>query len=688
MSALYDSALSYLRIAIGKPNAQFQPDQWEAIEALVAQRSQLLVVQRTGWGKSMVYFLATRLLRDQGLGPTLLVSPLLALMRNQLEAANRIGLAAVKIDSTNLELWESVKAQLYRNQADILLISPERLSNESFRNDVLARITPGLFVVDEAHCISDWGHDFRPDYRRITRVLQSLPSNVPVLATTATANNRVVADVNTQLGARLQTVRGSLVRDSLQLQAITLPHQASRLAWLAEQVPRLPGSGIIYARTQRDVGLVTRWLTSQGISAAGYHGGTGDDRESLEQQLLNNQLKVLVATSALGMGFDKPDLRFVIHYQRPGSVVDYYQQVGRAGRDGSPSFGIMLSGREDDDITNYFISAAFPPTEHVEQILAAIDDSEDGLSVPGLEKEINLSKGQIDKVIKLLDVLYPSPIDKQGTKYHRTAAPWQPNTKLEAELTALRKAEQAQILDYTAGSQCLMSFLRDALDDPNTSPCGKCAVCVGHPILPIQPSEAMVLTAVHFLRNSNLPIAPRKQFAPGSRIHLSHQAEEGKALSVYKDAGWGSLVHNGKYITKRFDDTLVEAAAEMYLTRWHPAPAPMWVTAVPSLNRPTLVPDFAERLAARLGLPFVNAIRKVQDNGEQKKQQNNHHRVQNLNAAFAVTLPPAYAGKPVLLVDDMVDSNWTFTVLAVLLRQNGTGPVFPLALAKTSTHDD
>lgn len=687
MSQLHNSALAYLRAALRKPNAQFQDGQWEAIEALVQDRGQLLVVQRTGWGKSMVYFLATRLLRDQQIGPTLLISPLLALMRNQLEAAHRIGLQALKIDSTNPNDWAAIKAQLVRNEADILLISPERLSNEGFRTDVLSRINIGLFVVDEAHCISDWGHDFRPDYRRITRVLQLLPGNVPVLATTATANDRVVEDVAVQLGGRLKILRGSLIRESLSLQVISLPHQAARLAWLAEQIPQLPGSGIIYARTVRDVKTVTRWLVERGIAAAAYH-SAGSDREALEQQLLSNEIKVLVATSALGMGFDKPDLRFVIHYQRTGSVVEYYQQVGRAGRDGVTSYGIMLSGREDDDITNYFINAAFPPVAHTELILNALDEAEEGLSLADIERQINLSRTQINKVVKLLDVLYPSPIDKQGSKYYRTAIDWQPDTKLEQELTAIRRAEQQQMRDYALGTQCLMSFLRGALDDPGAGPCGKCSVCLGAPLLPVTPTAALTQTAVAFLKNSFLPIDPRKQWPDYRRIPPIHQAEVGKTLSVYGDAGWGNLVKAGKYQTGRFSDELVEAAADMIRRQWNPAPFPTWVTAVPSLNRPTLVPNFAERLAARLSLPFVPAVSKLLANAEQKHQQNSFYRQQNLNGAFGVNLPSEYHGQPVLLVDDVVDSRWTFAMLAFQLRSSGSGPVFPLALAQATNDDD
>lgn len=402
---IQEKALLLLRQALNNSTADFRAGQWEAIAELIDKRSRLLVVQRTGWGKSIVYFLATRLLRDQGAGCTLLISPLLALMRNQISAAQRIGVKAQTINSSNPEEWEFVKSQLLAGEIDILLISPERLANEEFRQNILLPISQriGLFVVDEAHCISDWGHDFRPDYRRIVRILQGLPKNIPVLATTATANNRVVDDIIAQIGSNLRVVRGDLTRKSLYLQNIILSSPAARMAWLSQYLPNLPGSGIIYTLTVKDADRVANWLKIQGINAKAYHSNLDNDaRVALEDELLHNEIKALVATTALGMGFDKPDLGFVIHYQRPGSVVHYYQQVGRAGRAVDKAYGILLSGDEDDEITNYFINTAFPPQIHTEQVLNVLNQAKDGCSVAQLEQELNISRGQIDKVLKLL----------------------------------------------------------------------------------------------------------------------------------------------------------------------------------------------------------------------------------------------------------------------------------------------
>lgn len=686
-------ALSLLRQALNNPTAQFRDGQWEAIASIILARSRLLVVQRTGWGKSIVYFLATRLLRNSGAGSTLLISPLLALMRNQIVAAERININAATINSSNPEEWEQINTQLQGGIIDILLISPERLANENFRQTILLPISQriGLFVVDEAHCISDWGHDFRPDYRRIVRVLQALPQTIPALATTATANNRVVNDIITQLGVNLLVSRGTLTRKSLQLQTIKLPSPAARMAWLAEQLPNLSGSGIIYALTIKDTERVAHWLNQQGIQAQAYHGAlTNEQRLTLEDQLLNNEIKALVATTALGMGFDKPDLGFVIHYQRPGSVVHYYQQVGRAGRAVEQAYGILLSGDEDQEITDYFIQTAFPPEAHVQDVLKALEQAEDGLSVPQIEQHLNLSNGQINKVLKLLSLESPAPVTKQGSKWYATPVFYQPDTDKIKRLTQIRRQEQTRMLDYMNSRECLMTFLARELDDPQPTPCGKCAVCLGRPLLPETYSLDRVNQAIQYLRRSDQIIEPRKQWASkalpsygfSGKIRDNLRAEPGRALSLWGDAGWGELVKQGKYDNHDFDDALVQGAFEM-IRRWHPQPFPTWVTCVPSLHHPQLVPNFAQRLANQLQLPFQPIVQKVRQTQPQKQMGNSYQQAHNLDGVFDVSPWQGMKGA-VFLIDDMVDSRWTFTVIAALLRQAGSGSVFPLALALNS----
>lgn len=689
-----ERALEHLRQAVGDPRAQFRPGQWQAIKALVQDRERLLVVERTGWGKSLVYFIATRLLRDHGAGCALLISPLLALMRNQIVAAERIGVRAQTINSTNRQDWPAVEAALQAGQIDILLVSPERLANEQFMTRSLlpmaARV--GLFVVDEAHCISDWGHDFRPDYRRIVRILRSLPRNLPVLATTATANDRVVNDVSAQLGPRLTVIRGPLVRESLRLENLRIPAQAARLAWLVDRVPSFVGSGIIYTLTVRDADNVATWLQRCGINALAYHAGlTNEERLQLEAMLLANQVKALVATVALGMGFDKPDLGFVVHFQRPGSVVHYYQQVGRAGRAIEQAHGVLMSGAEDDEVADYFIRTAFPSAEEVSAVLRALEAAPGPLKAVDLQRAVNIRPAKLAKALKFLEVESPSPIAHEGTAYVRTPVVWTMPTERIEHITELRRQEQVRMNAYIETGVCLMQFLAEELNDAQAARCGKCANCTGERLGADCPAE-LAQEAGRFLEHLSLPIEPRKQWPSGAtferergRIAAELRAEEGRALCKWGDAGYADLVREGKR-DGHFADRLVEAVAELIQRRWHPAPVPEWITCVPSRRHRTLVPDLARRLAARLGLPFIEPIRKVLDTESQKTRQNSFQQVKNLENAFDVDAR-SIRPTPVLLVDDMVDSRWTFTVLACKLRSAGSGPVFPVALADSSADD-
>ncbi|MEK6299960.1 MAG: RecQ family ATP-dependent DNA helicase [Acidobacteriota bacterium] len=689
-SNLLVRAQELLRTMLG-PEAQFREGQWQAIDAIVTRRRRVLVVQRTGWGKSLVYFLSTKLLREQGSGPTILVSPLLSLMRNQIEAASRIGVRAYTINSSNRAEWDAAEAALAADSCDILLISPERLANERFMRSVLPGVSgrAGLFVVDEVHCISDWGHDFRPDYRRIVRVVQSLPEGMPVLGTTATANDRVVADVQQQLGPELVVLRGPLARTSLRLQNIVLSSQAERLAWLAENIGKFKGSGVIYCLTVADVERVTNWLKSQGVNAEAYH--AGDDakvnREALEKALLNNEVKALVATVALGMGFDKPDLAFVIHFQRPGSVVAYYQQVGRAGRAVDRAYGILLSGSEDDDIQDYFIDSAFPPPETMTSILAALAAT-DGLSINELLATVNVSRSMADRALKLMEI--DGAVETRFEKkvvYYRTSKQWEPDIDRTNRITGLRRAELKQMQTYVAHRGCLMEFLGRALDDPESTACGVCANCQGKGFR-ADASNELVKEAAEFLGRVEIVLEPKKRWpqdmvlSETSVIPAELRNEPGRSLCYYGDAGWGRLVREGKYERGHFDDQLVDASASLIRERWSPDPFPEWVTAIPSRRHPGLVYDFASRLANSLGIRFVTALVRTSEAPEQKLMANSSMQARNV-AGTLDTIEQIPAGT-VLLIDDIVDSGWTLTLAGWLLRKKGSGVVYPFTLARAT----
>ena len=685
-------ALELLRIGSGRADATFRDGQEDAIRHIVEGKGRLLVVQKTGWGKSFVYFIATKLLREAGAGPALLISPLLALMRNQIAAAERMGVRAATINSDNQEEWKSVEAKLRRNEVDILLIAPEKLGNDWFNTEVLAGIAGqiSLMVIDEAHCISDWGHDFRPHYRLLERIARTLPANLRLLATTATANDRVMEDLVAVLGPNMKVLRGDLNRSSLTLQTMRLPSQAVRLAWIAQQLSSLPGHGIIYTLTIRDANQLADWLKAQGFAVEAYTGKTGDRREELEQALQENKVKALVATTALGMGYDKPDLAFVIHFQMPGSVVAYYQQVGRAGRALESAYGVLLSGDEEEGITDWFIRSAFPTRQEVDDVLGALNEAPEGLSIPDLMTCVNMSKGRIEKTITALSLESPAPIAKQGTKWQLTAAELGYEFWARAErLTKLRRAELQQMQEYVSrpfGQH--MGFLIDALDGDSST--------VSPPSLPPLSEDVdqlLVREAEEFLCRTSLPIEPRKKWPVGGMpqygIHtastIPYQAQPGKALCVWGDAGWGGLVRQGKYHDGHFSDDLVAACVKM-IQEWNPQPSPTWVTCVPSLRHPELVPNFAQRLAAALGLPFHMVIAKTDARPEQKTMANSTQQARNIDGSLSLNGQPIPPG-PVLLVDDMVDSRWTLTVAAWLLRKSGSGAVWPMALSQTG-HDE
>lgn len=705
MNTTESRALELLRTCLDKPEATFHEHQWEAISTLVEKRSRLLVVQRTGWGKSAVYFIATKLMRDQGYGPTIIISPLLALMRNQIESAAGYGVRLGTINSSNTDAQnDHTRDGVVAGDLDAIIISPEQLSKPSFNEEVLQPISDriGLFVIDEAHCISDWGHDFRPDYKRIVNILPFLPVNMPVLATTATANQRVMDDVCQQLGDDIQVFRGELTRESLHLQTIDFPRRSHRLAWLAETLPKLDGTGIIYTATIRDAEQVAAWLQSQNIDVYAYYGSlkgmsSADStarRMQLEAALLENSVKALVATSALGMGYDKHDLAFVIHYQSPGSVVSYYQQVGRAGRGIPKALGILLSGNEDDDIQQYFIQQAFPKKLLVEEILAALEASDEGMKKSELLRCVNGTNKKVDAALKFLTAESPAPVivaQQRPIRYARTPNPYQLPHEAIARLSEIKEAEWGVMQRYVHDDSCLMQFLSSELDDPHAAPCGKCASCDPEHALPATFSHEMGHAAAGFLENVFIEIEPRKVVdtadfsTDGFPRMLGSEGllcETGRALCQWGEAGWGEIAKAGKEAGS-FAPGLAGAAAKLITRRWHPDPFPAWVTYVPSHRHPELVANFAQQLADKLGIPCADVVKKVRTNSQQKFMENTQFRCNNLDGVFKIDA--LCSDQPVLLIDDAVDSRWTFTVIGALLRRAGAGPVYPFAIMSTGT---
>ncbi|MCH0561881.1 MULTISPECIES: RecQ family ATP-dependent DNA helicase [unclassified Streptomyces] len=706
-----DAVLAELVGAPGGP-ARLREDQWQAVAALVEERRRALVVQRTGWGKSAVYFVATALLRRRGAGPTVIVSPLLALMRNQVDAAERAGIRARTINSANPEEWSVVHGEIERGETDVLLISPERLNSVDFREHVLPGLaaTTGLLVVDEAHCISDWGHDFRPDYRRLRTMLAELPAGVPVLATTATANARVTADVAEQLGTGAGgalVLRGPLERESLRLGVLELPDAAHRLAWLAEHLDRLPGSGIVYALTVAAAEEATAYLRQRGHQVASYTGRTENaERVQAEADLLANRVKALVATSALGMGFDKPDLGFVVHLGSPSSPIAYYQQVGRAGRGVEHADVLLLPGREDEAIWRYFADTAFPPEEQVRQTLSALAGAGRPLSVPALEAAVDLRRSRLETMLKVLDV--DGAVKRVKGGWTATGAAWVYDAERYAWVARQRAAEQQAMRDYIGTPRCRMEFLRRQLDDEGAAPCGRCDNCAGAWIDGSVPTEALA-GAVKELDRPGVEVEPRRMWPTGmpalgidlkGRIPAGEQCSTGRALGRLSDIGWGNrlrpLLADGAPDGPVPDDVLRAAVA--VLADWARSPGgwapnapdatarPVGVVALPSRTRPHLVASLAQGIATVGRLPLLGTLAHTgSDGAHTARRHNSAQRLATLSGAF--TVPGELAGAltrspgPVLLVDDCTDSGWTLAVAARLLRRAGSGPVLPLVLA-------
>ncbi|WP_370145341.1 ATP-dependent DNA helicase RecQ [Streptacidiphilus sp. EB129] len=738
-AAVRERADAVLRRLAGG-DARLREDQWRAIEALVVDHRRALVVQRTGWGKSAVYFVATALLRAAGAGPTVIVSPLLALMRNQIDSAARAGITARTINSANADEWESVQAEVAAGAVDVLLVSPERLNNPDFRDQVLPRFAAatGLLVVDEAHCISDWGHDFRPDYRRLRTMLADLPAGVPVLATTATANARVTADVAEQLGTGVSAttgtgdsavggsddgadrpgaalvLRGPLDRESLALGVLTLGDPAHRLGWLADHLAELPGSGIVYTLTVAAAEEVTAFLRQRGFPVASYSGRTEDvDRRSAEADLLANRVKALVATSALGMGFDKPDLGFVIHLGSPQSPIAYYQQVGRAGRGIKRAEVLLLPGTEDQAIWRYFSGLAFPPEEQVRATLTALAGHTDAdglplpLSTPALEARVDLRRTRLETMLKVLDV--DGAVRRVRGGWISTGRPWAYDAERYARVAETRDVEQRAMLEYAATDGCRMEFLRRQLDDEQAAACGRCDNCTGVRHSPEVSAEALG-AARAALGRPGIELEPRRQWptalaAAGidlkGRIAPGEQAAPGRALGRLSDIGWGTRLR-GLLAPGAPDGPVppeVLDAVVTVLADWARGPGgwagpdgggrtarPAGVVTIASRTRPQLVESLGAGVARVGRLPLLGRVEYAPGERPPGSRSNSAQRLRSLHGCFVLpdelTRALVTVDGPVLLVDDSTDSGWTIAVVALLLRRAGAGGVLPLVLAQ------
>jgi ATP-dependent DNA helicase RecQ len=665
-------------VRLAGPGAQPRADQVDAVHAVLQAASRVLVVQATGWGKSAVYWAATHALRSTGAGPTLVVSPLLALMRDQVSAAERAGLTAATVNSTNFDDWDQVFQRLDADALDVLLVSPERLGNPRFAarlGALLARV--GLIVIDEAHCISDWGFDFRPDYQRLARALLSIPT-ASVLATTATANERVTHDIGQQLGVGTVTFRGTLARTSLTLSVVPGLSPLQRYAWLADALQQLPGSGIIYVLTVAEAERLTAFLRSCGHAVDAYSGQTdADTRQKVEDRLRHNQVKAVVATSALGMGYDKPDLGFCVHVGSPSTPVAYYQQVGRAGRAVAHAEGVLLPSDADERIWDYFATASMPAPETAAKVLECLGSQ--GRSLIEIEADTGVRRGRLEALLKILAV--EGVVDKEGALWRATGVPYEHDTAKWTTLAQVRQHEAGIMRQYAHGAGCLMAYLQTALDDPLPVPCGRCSVCTGQlPFPGLTPSPDQLRSARDFLRGLDVDIEPRKRWPAGVlRKGVIRGFDAGRAVAFADDPGWAAELQALQQGASGQVPEALLAGALATLGRW----AKTWPTR-PVCVVPLPAPDMAanrvlaEHLARKGRLPLHDAL--GWHGGAAPDDAASTPVVAHLESAIRWASDTPWPTGPVLLVTTTVRSRWAATVAAAVLRENGAAQVLVLAL--------
>jgi len=683
--------------AIAGPHATPRPDQVEAVCGLLVDGRRTLVVQRTGWGKSAVYWIAAKAVREAGGGLVLVVSPLLALMRNQVESAKAAGLRAGTLNSSNIDAWQQIERDVLTNRLDILFVSPERLANPRFAREVFAVINDrlGLLVIDEAHCISSWGHDFRPDYQRIAGLLMANPT-LPVLCTTATANKRVTTDVAKQLGDDTFVLRGQLARDSLHLSVITDLASAQHYAWVAEALRTLPGSGIVYTLTVEKVKRLAEFLNAQGHNVAAYYGEVPtEERLRIEDALMRNEIKAVVATSALGMGYDKPDLAFCLHVGCPGSPIDYYQQVGRAGRAlDRATVALVTDQKADRRIWEWFATSNVPKQAEVDAIIRFLRKQGGEAKVTAIAAAAAVSRPRAELLLKILAV--DGAVERLDDGWRALDSQWVFDASRYEALVLARRAEANRMAEYASASRCLETQLRMALDDDvdPTFACGRCSVCTGE--LPhglsSRPDKANIVTAQRFLRGVDHPIEPRKRWAPGLVVPglemrnstITQVSLEGRALAYGDDAAWSEAIDPLRF-DGELSDELREGVREM-LGRWRlmqTAP-PTVVVPVPSSRRPKLVASIAECVARELSVPVVDALHVQPPAGSRGSATARPHEV-----AERITMKSGarLADERVLLVDDTTLTRWTLTIAGALLRNAGAKSVAPLVLHQLASAD-
>lgn len=655
----------------------FYDEQWFAIQRIL-NGERILMIERTGFGKSLCYqFPAT-----QFAGITVIFSPLIALMRDQVKSLNSKGIAAKFINSEQTaEENMSTIQEAIAGKIKILYIAPERQENQEW---IKATRKMNLFmvVIDEAHTISVWGHDFRPAFRRIINLVKLLPLSLPVLATTATATKRVQRDIEQQIGGKLTTIRGNLVRENFRLYVIKVHSEDEKMVWLAQNLNNIYGTGMIYTGTRVDTEIYAKWLSSNGINAINYNAGhDADTRKDIENGLMQNRFKCVVSTNALGMGIDKPDIRFIIHTQIPASPIHYYQEIGRAGRDGKPTIIILFYNEakdekgieEDYKLPLSFIDGARPSREKYLKAIEALKN--EPLGGRGLMKATNLKQTQI-RVIKadLIDQGIAKEVlnGKNKTLEYQFGAK-ELDTQSFENLRLAKLKDLDNMVSYVNTTKPRMQFLCEFLDDENNINYSNCDNTN-------LKKQSVVLTNEWKEKLSVF----RETYFPVLEVEtMKSKIVNGVAASYYGVSNVGNAIHRSKYENGGdFPDFLLRLTLKAFRKTFGNTKFDL-VLYVPPTHSGDLVKNFASKFANVINVPISHKLIKVRQTNEQKVFQNGWLKQDNVKDAFSYITPNEIIGKKIILLDDIFDSGATMKEIGKLLTSMGAEMIVPVTIAKT-----
>lgn len=648
---------------------KFYDEQWLTIDKIL-KGEKVLLIEKTGFGKSLCFQFPATVFK----GTTVIFSPLVALMRDQVKKLTALGISAkCIIHEQGNEVNSQIINEAKQGKVKILYISPERMENSEWI-EATRQMNLSMVVVDEAHCISVWGHDFRPAFKRIINLVKLLPKGLPVLATTATATKRVELDVAQQIGNNIMTIRGNLMRDNFKLFVVKVTSEDEKLIWLGKNLNNLPGSGILYTGTRVDTEIYSKWFENIKISSTAYNAGLdADSRIAIENGLMANKWKCIISTNALGMGIDKPDIRFIIHTQIPQSPIHYYQEIGRAGRDGQPSYVILFYNPEDRKLPEAFIEGGRPSINKYEKVITVVKS--ELLGERDLMKRTNLKQNQI-RVIKA-DLIEQGIIREvmigKSKKYEFVPNSQPLNTKAFEELRNAKLADLENMIGYVETDKSRMKFLCDYLGDNTNHTFTNCDnTCEKKITVSVTPEWT------EKLQNFREDYFPELEVeSKGSNI------VNGAAASYYGVSNVGAALHRSKYEQGGdFPDFLLKLVLKAFRKKFGQEKFDM-VVYVPPTSSGDLVKNFAVKVSQVLKFTISHNLVKCKLTKEQKIFENGFLKTDNVSGAFTFSTPNDIKGKSILLIDDIFDSGATVKEVGRLLTNFGAIKIAPIVIART-----